>query len=949
MRVRTLHQRVSLRLQTLIAAVVLTGTVGGAHADVPIVRTTLDSAGDVGRWSDLVVRADGTALVAYSSTTDASLKVASCGNPSCTAAAIATLDIGGPFAHVAVALSAEDRAAIAYQHPATGTVKLALCADAACASATIRTVDDPGALSNGLGITVGADGRPVVVYAEAGGSGATLAHCDDAACTTSTSTPFPGEAAAEEPDVVTGADGLPLFAYREGIDLVIGHCTVAACTSATFLRLEGSAGPFFTYHYESPALQLASDGLVQIAAVVYSVDPPPFPAVRRDLFHFRCGNAACTSIPAQNQTFGILNAYAPALARRGDLPVVASYSHTGPHLRVKRCRTVTCGDFYGFVDLDVTGVGQEPSVGLAAGDVMLVSYYDDTGGDLEIAAVPPFSEIYPGGNISVPEGTGTNPTATFTVTRSEVGSGQAVTVGYATGPVTAQSGIDFVPASGTVTFAPGELSRTVGVEIVGDALDEPDEFFHLVFQNPQGAEIIVVHDPSCFIVDDDATQPPVSINGTSLVEGDSGNTAATLQVSFAGTAGATVAWETRTDTATSGVDFVPASGVLTFAPGETTKTVQVEIIGDTLLENDEIASVRLFDAQGASIPFAFGSVQIVNDDGPRLSIADLAVGEKDAGASPVQFTISFDTPSPQITRFRYVTQPITATANWDFSTTSGMLVVPAGTSSVTVAVPILGDTLVETDETFRVRLSDIFGGVLLDPEAVATILDDDEPAVLGELRHGTSYVGELATHASGPDLDDFPFVQQPYASYEVVIDGVSGDARPLQLERRGSGGSVLQTGAPVGTGGSVGMRWRVAANAPVTDETVRVAGACGTGCGRDDLYRVRTYETTLRAPRFNNAGGQTTILVLHNAGDSPLAAAVALWAPDGELLAQHTPTGPIAPRGTLVLDTSAIAPDASGSLTVAHDGAYGTLSGKAVALDPATGLAFDTPLEPRTR
>jgi hypothetical protein len=53
----------------------------------------------------------------------------------------------------------------------------------------------------------------------------------------------------------------------------------------------------------------------------------------------------------------------------------------------------------------------------------------------------------------------------------------------------------------------------------------------------------------------------------------------------------------------------------------------------------------------------------------------------------------------------------------------------------------------------------------------------------------------------------------------------------------------------------------------------------------------------------------------------------------------------------VVLNTSAPdgVPSGSGSLTVAHDAPYGALAGKAVALEPATGFAFDTPLEPRPR
>jgi hypothetical protein len=62
------------------------------------------------------------------------------------------------------------------------------------------------------------------------------------------------------------------------------------------------------------------------------------------------------------------------------------------------------------------------------------------------------------------------------------------------------------------------------------------------------------------------------------------------------------------------------------------------------------------------------------------------------------------------------------------------------------------------------------------------------------------------------------------------------------------------------------MRWRNFTN-PVQNEKVRVTGACAAACGTDDVYRLRVYETTLRAARFNNSGPQTTVVVLQNPGD----------------------------------------------------------------------------------
>ena len=129
------------------------------------------------------------------------------------------------------------------------------------------------------------------------------------------------------------------------------------------------------------------------------------------------------------------------------------------------------------------------------------------------------------------------------------------------------------------------------------------------------------------------------------------------------------------------------------------------------------------------------------------------------------------------------------------------------------------------------------------------------------------------------------------------------------------------------------------------------SGGCGTDCGVDDVYRLRFYETTLAGPRFNNSGSQTTVLLLQNSTDATVDAAIHFWSPDGTLLATHVPSPPLAPKTTLVLDTAQVPGLAgtSGSITVAHAAPHGGLSGKTVALEPATGFSFDTPLLPRPR
>ena len=191
--------------------------------------------------------------------------------------------------------------------------------------------------------------------------------------------------------------------------------------------------------------------------------------------------------------------------------------------------------------------------------------------------------------------------------------------------------------------------------------------------------------------------------------------------------------------------------------------------------------------------------------------------------------------------------------------------------------------------------------------------------------------------------------QDSRASYEVVVDAASGDLQPLGLQRLSAGGSVVQTSAGSGVGRSRSLRW-VNSGAVVDGERVVVtSGNCGTGCGADDTYRIRFYETTGLVARFNNAGGQGTVLVLQNPGASAVTGQVYLWSGAGTLLGSAPFTLPS--RGSLALNTATIAGAAgkAGSITVAHDAPYGVLTGKAVALEPATGFSFDTPLVAKPR
>jgi uncharacterized repeat protein (TIGR01451 family) len=227
---------------------------------------------------------------------------------------------------------------------------------------------------------------------------------------------------------------------------------------------------------------------------------------------------------------------------------------------------------------------------------------------------------------------------------------------------------------------------------------------------------------------------------------------------------------------------------------------------------------------------------------------------------------------------------------------------------------------------------------------------DNVSLEMSELVHATT-----TTRAFGSASTEhfYWLAQQPFASYEIVVDATSGDVGPtLQLARLGGDGTtVLQSAVGASAiGFSRSLRFTNDSPAPKTGELIRVAsGSCGTSCGSDDVYRIRLRETTGRIARFNNSATQGTVVILQNTSTGTVTGNLRFWRANGTLAAAQAFT--IASRGLAVVNTTAIAglSGTSGSVTIEHDGPYGALVGKSVALEPATGFSFDSPLSPLLR
>jgi hypothetical protein len=228
--------------------------------------------------------------------------------------------------------------------------------------------------------------------------------------------------------------------------------------------------------------------------------------------------------------------------------------------------------------------------------------------------------------------------------------------------------------------------------------------------------------------------PSISVRDVVVVEGNSGTTQATFVVALSGAASQSVScsFATANGTATAGSDYVATSGALTFAPGEVEKPVVVLVNGDTVDETQETFFLDISNVQNATVSSSRGTGFINDDDGPTISVNDVSVTEGNAGTKAATFTLTLSGPSVEPIAIRAITTPGTATASSDYNSINVVVTFQPGTVTKTFDVGIIGDTNLESNETFVVTLSDNFGTTIADGQGVGTILDDDTLLMLEE-------------------------------------------------------------------------------------------------------------------------------------------------------------------------------------------------------------------------
>ena len=362
--------------------------------------------------------------------------------------------------------------------------------------------------------------------------------------------------------------------------------------------------------------------------------------------------------------------------------------------------------------------------------------------------------VFPSLSVSdtaLPERNGGRSDARFTVRLSEP-SDLPVTVNCSTVNGTGTiADSDYVAASWKLVFAPGETEKTLAVGVLGDSKIESDETFSLLLSNAIGATIAKATGTAT-IRNDDASPPTpvlVTVVGSAVIEGDDpGGTVSaefTVKLSRMAETAVTVKYQTYDGTAkTSDNDYQSTLGSLTFAVGETTKTILVPIVGDTKPETDETFTLALISASGAALDRTPARAILIDDDTlPEVGVQDVSLTEGNTGTSVATFVISLNRTWDEPVVLTYATRDGSAeVADSDYVSAQGTISFAPGETRKTVGVEVVGDTRPEINESFFLDLTAASNATIVDGVGVSTIRNDDSGEVPG-FQISVEYTGSV--------------------------------------------------------------------------------------------------------------------------------------------------------------------------------------------------------------
>lgn len=328
-------------------------------------------------------------------------------------------------------------------------------------------------------------------------------------------------------------------------------------------------------------------------------------------------------------------------------------------------------------------------------------------------------------------------TGMVTIVVARTGGNQgAGTVDYAINTGTAVAEKDYVPMTGTLSFASKETSKKIQVKIKNNTADLAHRTVNMVLSNPQGAikidcpdrVLLKINDPrvasssssSSSGAADPATVIGFSASEYAVMENDASLTITVMRTGVT-TAASTVNYRATDGTARSGTDYALGSGSFNFSAGETTKTFTVSIVDNVSIDGGRDFTLVLESPTGASV-LAPTSKVLINDNESmtngsgsiRYASSSFTV---DASAGKALISVRHIAGTGPVS-VSYATANGSAAAGLDYTATTGTLTFARGEATKIFSIPIVDRNMGEL--TVNLSLSNPVGAPLSDP-ATATL------------------------------------------------------------------------------------------------------------------------------------------------------------------------------------------------------------------------------------
>jgi uncharacterized delta-60 repeat protein len=514
-----------------------------------------------------------------------------------------------------------------------------------------------------------------------------------------------------------------------------------------------------------------------------------------------------------------------------------------------------------------------------------------------------------------------------------------LSVDYATHDLTATAGVNYTTTSGTLTFGPGQVLKSIQIPVIDDPDVTGDLLFTTVLTTNAGSLGSQLAYPSTnTVVIQDADAGLSFTNSSMIVRRDIGSAVITVVCPNPGiepvivdsnTIPLSVQFATSDGTAVAGVDYLATSGKLVFTNGNGTNTFNVPILNNGSVVGDHSFNVRLFNPTGPG--------RLVAPSNETVTIVDAAAGFK---FSRPTYSVNKTDGNAIINVFRTGLTDTLATVDFaatngsavdgvHYYSTNGTLVFTNGVTNQTFAVQIIDTAVVQPNKTVLLQLLNPNNSVLATPSAATLTIRDNTGSFV--VPAGSALVSESGAGAPNGVVDSNETVTALFAFRDAGGLNVGNLVATLTA---GNGVTPVPNPSTQVYGPLVASSHSVSRQFTFTAQGTNGQDVIATFQLQDGTTNIGTavfgYRLGFSTSRFTN---DATITINDNAIAFPYPSAIGVTNLVGSVLKATVTLTNLIHASPADIDALLVSPDQQTTLFMAHAGAQNAVSNVTVTFD----------------